>query len=53
MNDQGNPAVVFVDDEEAMRRSVKQWLELADHSVTTYPDGESALRGFDPADTDV
>jgi len=53
MNDQGHPAVVFVDDEEAMRRSVKQWLELADHSVTTYPDGESALRGFDPADTDV
>ncbi len=53
MNDRKNSSVIFVDDEEPMRVSVKQWLELADYSVTTYADGASALESFKPQSIDV
>ena len=53
MNDRKNSSVIFVDDEEPMRVSAKQWLELADYSVTTYADGASALESFKPQSIDV
>ncbi|MFK7893546.1 MAG: sigma-54-dependent transcriptional regulator [Granulosicoccus sp.] len=38
-----NPRVVVVDDEKAMRESIKQWLDLADCHVSNFADGRIAL----------
>jgi two-component system C4-dicarboxylate transport response regulator DctD len=36
--------VVLIDDEQVMRRSVEQWLNLSDFCVHSYSDGHTALR---------
>ena len=35
--------VVLIDDEQAMRRSVEQWLDLSDFSVRSFSNGHDAL----------
>ncbi len=42
-----NRNIVFIDDEQAMRRSVEQWLSLSDFHVHSYKDGATALRDID------
>ncbi|MCP4936984.1 MAG: sigma-54-dependent Fis family transcriptional regulator [bacterium] len=36
--------VVLIDDEQAMRRSVEQWLDLSDFNVRSFSNGHEALR---------
>lgn len=38
------PHVVLIDDENAMRESITQWLDLAECSVLSFPDGQLALK---------
>ena len=38
-----NPDVIFVDDEEDLRRAARQSLDLADLSVRCFPDARAAL----------
>ncbi len=38
-----NKNVVLIDDEQAMRRSVEQWLDLSDFRVRSYASGRKAL----------
>lgn len=38
-----NPTVLVVDDEEQVRHSIAQWLELSGHAVETVADADAAL----------
>ncbi|KJE33902.1 C4-dicarboxylate ABC transporter [Thalassospira sp. HJ] len=42
------PHIIIVDDDEAMRVSLAQWLELSDFAVTVYEDAREALRDINP-----
>ncbi|WP_417830188.1 sigma-54-dependent transcriptional regulator [Thalassospira sp.] len=42
------PHIIIVDDDEAMRISLAQWLELSDFTVTVYEDAREALRDITP-----
>ncbi|WP_341703046.1 sigma-54 dependent transcriptional regulator [Ferrovibrio sp.] len=42
----GKPQVLFVDDEKAVRLSVRQWLELADFEVELQETAPAALQGL-------
>ena len=44
----GKPQVLFVDDEKAVRLSMRQWLELADFEVTLHETAISALEHINP-----
>ncbi|WP_198155598.1 MULTISPECIES: sigma-54 dependent transcriptional regulator [unclassified Thalassospira] len=42
------PHIIIVDDDEAMRISLAQWLELSDFDVTVYEDARQALHDISP-----
>ncbi|MBO6803753.1 MAG: sigma-54-dependent Fis family transcriptional regulator, partial [Thalassospira sp.] len=42
------PHIIIVDDDEAMRVSLAQWLELSDFDVTVYEDARQALHDISP-----
>lgn len=42
------PHIIIVDDDEAMRISLAQWLELSDFAVTVYEDARQALHDISP-----
>lgn len=42
------PHIIIVDDDEAMRVSLAQWLELSDFDVTVYEDAREALHDINP-----
>ena len=42
------PHIIIVDDDEAMRVSLSQWLELSDFDVTVYEDARQALHDIGP-----
>ena len=42
------PHIIIVDDDEAMRISLAQWLELSDFNVTVYEDAREALHDIKP-----
>lgn len=42
------PHIIIVDDDEAMRVSLSQWLELSDFDVTVYEDARQALHDISP-----
>ncbi|HIE05792.1 MAG TPA: response regulator, partial [bacterium (Candidatus Stahlbacteria)] len=51
MNDRAK--ILLADDEEIMRRSLREWLTEEGHDVVTVPNGEEAIKELDKNDWDV